>query len=324
MKVIILAGGKGTRLWPLSNNILPKQFLKFKSNRSLLQMTIIRFLKSVDAKDLFILTEEKYRDAAKEQAGEIYRTLENQIIIEPVAKGTAAAVGYAMQVLKKKEEVIVISCSDHFISDETCFAKGLEVAEKHALKGEIVTFGIQPIRAETGYGYLETGKRKEGVFEGKCFVEKPAKSQAEAMLRSGRFLWNMGIFAFTPENFEVICKEHCPQLLGDVESMPKLSFDHAVMEKLERFSIVPLDLKWLDIGSWDNVYHYLNKNERGNVKIGQVFEQDTNDCLILSQSKPIYTIGVSDLLVVETDEAILIVKKGESQKVREVALGSQN
>ncbi|MGC1878459.1 MAG: mannose-1-phosphate guanylyltransferase/mannose-6-phosphate isomerase [Rhabdochlamydiaceae bacterium] len=334
MKIIILAGGSGTRLWPYSRSCFPKQFLHFGDQRSLLQKTIERFVGRYPFSDFLIVTNQAYYHLVKTQACEIAPELEKQILIEPERRNTAPAIALGLSYLQKEgnlssDECVLVCSSDHLISPAERFLDAIEKGESYAKKGSHVIFGIRPHKPETGYGYIKaTHSLTDHVYEVEEFIEKPSLEMAEQYLLDGHYLWNSGIFLFHIETFIDEMKDHCPLIaeklqtsfehcLAGFADMPDISIDYALMEKSKKSVVISLDATWSDIGSWDSVYEIFEKDENQNVKIGNVLDIDTNNCLIMGGGKRlISTIGVKDLLVIETEDALFIGKKGESQRVK--------
>ncbi len=352
MKTIILAGGSGTRLFPMSRKKYPKQFLKIGDEKSLFQKTIERSLLAVNPEDLIIITNKDYQFHIKNQLSGLLANSTNQlfnqstntqanIILEPIGRNTAPAIAlaakFALEKLKTHEdEVLFISPSDHVVSPSKKFAEYVKKAEKIAKEGYIVTFGVRPTKPETGYGYIESDggsvgdSDSIGVYRVKQFHEKPGLETAKKYLEKGNYYWNSGIFAFTIKTILKKLEKHAPEIyekmenrtfeevLKNFESMPNISIDYAVMEKTNKAVVLPLNLTWSDVGSWDAFYEVGEKDENGNVKIGNVVDIDTKDSLILGNKRVVSTVGIKDLIVVETDDVLLIAKKGEGQKVKEI------
>lgn len=343
MKVIILAGGSGTRLWPLSRERYPKQFLKLYNNRSLLQQTKDRLMGLVPDEDIIIMTKNDYKFHVAAELG----ALPFHLILEPESRNTAPAIAlgvkYCLERLScKEDEVIFVLPSDHIIGSPDIFREKIRRAEGLAKKGYLVTFGIRPARPETGYGYIKAGGRVEGVgsldpgpstldpvYKVEIFTEKPDIKSAERYLKEGCFYWNSGIFAFRLGTILDEFQRHTPgigkilemgldEVISNFAKMPNISIDYAVMERSNRLVMLPLELGWNDIGSWDSLYDLLDKDAMGNVKKGDVLSIDTKESLIIGNRRLISTIGLEDCLIVETDDAVLIAKRGYAQRVSEL------
>ncbi len=333
MKIVILAGGSGTRLWPISRRSFPKQFLHFGDSDSLLQKTVKRFLSVYDAEDILIMTHQEYFHLVKSQVGLLDRRLENQIIVEPERKNTAPAIALAVKYMcefmgAKEDECFVVSSSDHLLSPEELFLEGIKTAESVAKEKRHVVFGIRPHKPETGYGYIKAERAQKGkAAKVECFVEKPDSVTAQRYLMSGDYLWNSGIFVFRIDTFLQEMGKHCPpigekcglsfqEMTRQFSEMPDISIDYALLEKPTPISVIPLDISWSDVGSWDSVYEVLEKDSDQNVKIGNVLALDTKNCLIVGGKRLISTVGLEDLLIIESEDALFIGKKGESQRIK--------
>jgi mannose-1-phosphate guanylyltransferase/mannose-6-phosphate isomerase len=334
---VILAGGSGSRLWPLSRQHLPKQFLALDGASSLLQTTIDRLSPVIDAKDVLIVTQESH---AK---GEAYHALlPYQALYEPVGRNTAPAIALAAAYLTANGEdpVMVVLPADHIIKDEVSFRAHLEIAIKAAESGKLVTFGIQPTRPDTGFGYIKAHQAGDSeICEVDRFTEKPDLDTAERFLKEGDYYWNSGMFVWRASTILAEVKTHLPAVYKIVEtmladnragtsfqqavekhfaSMPPISIDYGVLEKSDRVSLIPCDIGWNDVGSWQAVHEISAKDEDGNALQGNVISIGCKNSLIRAEKRLVAAIGVEDLCVIETADAVLISKSDQSQRVREV------
>ncbi|VBB09323.1 mannose-6-phosphate isomerase [Lucifera butyrica] len=333
MKVIILAGGGGTRLFPLSRKCLPKQFLKLDNKDSLLTRTVQRFLEIVKPNDIVVVTNEAYFFHVKSEL--IACGAEKaHILLEPAARNTAPAIGlavrYCMDLLDvPPTEALFVTPADHVIEPQATFKAAVRHSAEMAEKGYIVTFGILPDKPETGYGYIQAGEPCQYGFRVDSFREKPDLATAESYLAAGNYYWNSGMFVFTLNCIMEELQRHQPaiynllaagweEVIDRFDEMPKISIDYAVAEKSDKVITIPFTGYWNDIGSWDSIYDILPKDEQGNGLQGDCLPIDCTNSLLLGRSRLIAGIGLEDVLVVETDDVILVAKKGESQKVKDL------
>ncbi|MDD4600806.1 Alginate biosynthesis protein AlgA [bioreactor metagenome] len=333
MKVIILAGGGGSRLFPLSRKLFPKQFLKLNGERSLLAQTIVRFLPLVKPSDMVVVTNQEYVHLVRTELLAA-KTQEAHILLEPVGRNTAPAVAFAAtycleQLGCEPDEILYVTPSDHIICPVETFTTNVRQAIGLAKLGKIVTLGIKPNHPETGYGYIQAGKAFDVGFVVQSFREKPDKETAEEYLAAGNYYWNSGMFAFTIQCLMGELRAHQPEVYGLAESglegmtakftqMPSISIDYAIAEKSRELVMLPITAEWNDIGSWDAIYDVLDKDSDGNAVKGDCIPLECSNTLMLGHSRLIAGIGLEDVLVVETDDVIVVAKKGESQKVKDL------
>jgi mannose-1-phosphate guanylyltransferase / mannose-6-phosphate isomerase len=334
MKIIILAGGSGKRLWPISDNNLPKQFLKFLDHESLFQKTCLRFENFKYLDEILIVINKNFEKITKEQLSEINFNKKNTILIEPYQKNTAGAILYSLKYLKEKKilnenEKILVLPSDHLIFPKDKFLSYLEHLNDLKIK-DIVVFGIRPNKIETGYGYIKLAdKIDENLYKVDSFIEKPTFEKAKRFFISEKYLWNAGIFLFTAKIFEKELKKHSSELFKYYQlpfdefhkkfnELPNISIDYALLEKTKNILVNPLDVSWSDVGSWDSLYEVMEKDHNCNVTKGNVLTLDTKNSLIFAKKKLISTIGLDNILIVETENAIFLAKKGQSQKVKKL------
>lgn len=330
---IILAGGSGSRLWPLSRELYPKQLLNLNSDKSLLQLTYER-LKNCTS-EIISVTNTKHSSNIRMQLSEISNS--PVVLSEPVAKNTAPAIVLAAKYIMQKtnsDPVIIAVPSDHLIEDKEKFISTVKKGEKLAEKGYIVTFGIEPSYPETGYGYINTSEKIEDGFKVKAFVEKPDIETAKEYLEAKTYFWNSGIFMFKASTLFEETFKHAPDIAKvseeidfsetdeipfiNFDKMPSISIDYAIMEKSDKIALVKLESDWNDLGSWQSIYDVSKKDENGNVFIGHVLDKSSKNSFVYSSSKLVATIGLEDTVIVETEDAILACKKDRTQDVKQV------
>ncbi len=339
---VILAGGSGSRLWPLSRQHLPKQFLVLDGEGSLLQTTIERLSPTIEAKNVLIVTQESL---AK---GEAYHALRSyNSLFEPVGRNTAPAIAVAAAFLMAQgaDPVMVVLPADHVIKEEEQFRSLLDVAIEEARCDKLVTFGIQPTRPDTGFGYIKTKNRAETegsrqrVLDVERFTEKPVRDTAERFIKEGNYYWNSGMFVWRASVILAEIQRHLPEVYQIVQTiiaesqagstfqqavekhfaaMPSISIDYGVLEKSDRVSLIPCDIGWNDVGSWKAVHEISPKDEDGNVQQGNVIAVNCKNSLVRAEKRLVAAIGLEDLCVIETPDAVLISRSDQTQDVRKV------
>lgn len=338
---VILSGGAGTRLWPLSWGDHPKQFLPLVSNNTMIQETLLR-LKDLDIGSPIVSCGEGHRFLVAQQLGEI-SDKKPTIILEPMAKNTAPAIAAACcaAIKQDKDAIVVVLPSDHVIANVKTFQNAVMTAAKNAEKGSLVTFGIVPTFAATGYGYVKAaGAETDGAFTLEKFVEKPCLEKAQEYLASGEYAWNSGMFVFKASTFIEELKVHSPEMAKlSIESFEKAvidsdfirldkdafgqikgdSIDYAVMEKTKLGKIVKLNAGWDDVGSWSALYDISEKDENKNAVKGDVIVLDTKNSYIRGGKRTIATIGLDNVVVVDSDDSLLIARMDSIQDVKKVA-----
>lgn len=339
---IILCGGSGSRLWPLSRTQYPKQFLKILGQQSLLQETVLRLpqASSFLFKKMFVISNQEHRFLVAEQLREIQ--VDYRLFLEPVGRNTAAAIAVAsLQAAKNNpQEVLLVLSADHAIHDKAAFADAIGLANQAAQAGAIVTFGVAPTAPETGYGYIEVVPGSDSATKMvKSFVEKPDLEKAQAYLQAGNYYWNSGMFAFRADVMLAELQRLAPDILSACEQALKDakheqdfvwleetsfgacrsdSIDYAVMEKTQLAQVVPFAGGWNDVGSWSAVWDESPKDDRGNVLTGDVVTHEVSQSYIHAESRLVGVVDVDNLVVIETSDAVLITQKGSAQKVKDL------
>ncbi|WP_018887658.1 mannose-1-phosphate guanylyltransferase [Paenibacillus massiliensis] len=338
---VIMAGGKGERFWPKSRTNLPKQFLNISGNKSMIQQSIARLEMLTDITRIFIVTNELYAELIKAQ---IPTLPHENIIIEPVGRNTAPCIGLASVIIEERypDSTMIVIPSDHIIENEEGFVNILKTAVVVAQdNGSLVTLGIQPSYPETGYGYIESSNRSITindlpVHKVNKFVEKPDLLTAQSYLEAGNFFWNSGIFVWKVDTIRGYIKELMPEMHDILEkmkvalptddcddiirseflNMPDQSIDYGIMEKVNNIHVIPCVFGWDDVGSWTALERINELDDNGNVIRGNILNLDTKRCIIESNGKLIATLGIEDLIIVDTEDVTLICTKDKAQEVK--------
>ena len=351
IKPVILSGGSGTRLWPLSRQLFPKQLLPLANKHTMLQDTVLRVKELAHvSEDVLVVCNEEHRFLVAEQLRNM-QVPADAIILEPEGKNTAPALTVAALSLQQQDCTMLVMPADHVIQDVASFHLAISEAAKLAEQGYVVTFGIVPERAETGYGYIEQGNAiDEQAFQVARFVEKPDRPTAEGYLEAGTFLWNSGMFMLTPQTWLNHLAQLQPEMMQACESAyangkadqdffrldktafassPSDSIDYAVMEKLvakpeAKVAVVPLQAGWSDVGAWDALWDITDKDDLGNVVKGDVVNIGSRNSMFLSESRLLAGVGLDSMVVVETADAVLVAHKDRVQEVKEVVTWLQS
>lgn len=340
---VIMAGGGGTRFWPLSRKKMPKQFLNLTGVNSLVNETIDRLADCMKKEDIFVVTNASQADMMIDTTKG--RLLENHILAEPAARNTSACVGYAaMEIVKKYGDgIMCIVPSDHFIKNQKEFKRVLDQAMNIAEETDkLITIGIKPEFPSTGYGYIrhtmESANGKKDYFEVEEFVEKPDEETAIEYIKEGNYLWNSGMFIWRASTILRKFEKYLPDVYGHLMKIgdalltaqehlvletvypliPKISIDYGIMERADDVLVLKGDFGWSDVGSWDALGSLYNGDENGNVIYGETINLDTKNCIFYTNGKLITAIGVENLVVVETEDAVLVCQKDKAQDVKRI------
>ncbi|AGI25763.1 mannose-1-phosphate guanylyltransferase/mannose-6-phosphate isomerase [Pseudomonas sp. MT3] len=339
---VILSGGSGSRLWPLSRKQYPKQFLALTGEHTLFQQTLERLVFE-GMEPPVVVSNQEHRFIVQEQLEALHLNTQ-AILLEPFGRNTAPAVAIAaMKLLAEgRDELLLVLPADHVIEDQRAFQRALALATNAAEKGEMVLFGVPANRPETGYGYIKSGDERglpDGVIRVERFVEKPDEARAQQFVEEGGYYWNSGMFLFRASRFLEELKKHDTDIYdtcllalersqhdGDVvnidaatfECCPDNSIDYAVMEKTRRACVVPLAAGWNDVGSWSSIWEVHDKDADGNVTMGDVVVHDSHNCLVHGNGKLVSVVGLEDIVVVETKDAMMIAHKDRVQDVKKV------
>jgi mannose-1-phosphate guanylyltransferase len=340
---VIMAGGSGTRFWPQSRQNKPKQLLKIAGDKTMIRATVERVLPQIPFERIMVVTAKAYEQEIRDEIPELSSDM---LVAEPHGKNTAPCIALAAYKLlaKDPEAVMAVLPADHVIADEDTFRQALKAASEVTTKGDyLLTFGIVPNKPETGYGYIEMGERvidldPASAFKVKRFVEKPDQQRAEEYIRAGNFLWNSGMFIWKAEVIIKNFEQHLPRISEAIarvapafgaeqeakatadayDSIEGISIDYGIMEKASDVLVIPIDLGWNDVGSWASLHEVWANDEDGNIILGELIALAASGCVVSSPHKLTALIGVEDLVVVDTPDALLVCRKDKAQDVKKL------
>lgn len=339
---VILAGGSGTRLWPLSRNLFPKQLLALGGSQTLLQQTASRILEAFPAENVWVVTGEEHIFEVRSQLRALSSELEGQVLSEPMGRNTLPAILLGLdRVLaarsalggeeEMRETLVAVFPSDHLVDDQDGWTETLEQGMGLAAQGRFVTFGVTPRKPETGYGYIARGQELgQGAYMAQAFIEKPKLEKALEFVRGGRHYWNSGMFVFRAGEFLDAVQAHTPELwswwggragkplaLG-YGGIPNISVDYGIVEKIAGIAVVEARFGWDDLGNWEAIYRLGKKDKDGNVLQGDVLALDCRDCLLISKGGKLAVVGLTGMIMVQTRDATLACPLTEVQRVKEI------
>lgn len=331
---IILCGGSGTRLWPLSRTMQPKQLLALNGEQTLLQQTALRLLEAVEPAKLYTVTHEDHKFQVKGQLADIAPESVANVLAEPVARNTLPAIAWAAyQIYQKEPDAIIgVFASDHAIDNQAAFLHAWQTAELAAQDGYLVLLGIKPHEPATGYGYIKPSQTLSyngalPVHQVAQFVEKPDLARAQTFIAQG-YLWNSGMFVFKASAFMQMLQRFQPEMAQQVNGIkeanftetyanfPNLSMDYGLAEKVDKVAVVPADMAWSDLGSWDSIYAKRKKDVDGNVLHGDVYSEDTSDSLIWASRGTVATLGLKNIAVIQTTDATLVCDRNRAEDIK--------
>lgn len=341
MYAAIIAGGSGTRLWPSSRQDKPKQFHNLYGDNTLLQETVKRLDPLVSKDDVYVIAGKSHESIVREQLPWLGK---DSYVGEPMGKNTAPAIGVIATLINRKDPnaVILVTPSDHIITKEKHFRRLLEVAEQVASEGQnVVTIGIKPTYASTGYGYIQMSDSKKTiddveVCKAMSFKEKPDLKTAEEYVSSWHYVWNSGMFIWSAKTILELYRDHAPDIYkllirydGSIgtpdeakvfeeiyDAFPSISVDYAILEHAPNITVIPASIGWNDLGSWSSLYEIMDKDEDGNAVVGDHVGVDTHNCLIHSKDRLVATVGLDNMVVVDTGDVVLILPSGRSQDIK--------
>lgn len=335
---VVLAGGSGTRLWPLSRNLFPKQLLALNGDMTLLQQTVARVLTQFKPENVWVVTNEEHVFEVRSQLKKLDPSLDAQVLSEPMGRNTLPAILLAMDRIvplhaeeAAHNQLVAVFPSDHLVEDQPGWGHAVDQGMGLAAKGRFVTFGLLPHKPETGYGYIARGKRlEEGAYAVERFIEKPHLEKAMEFLKSGKHYWNSGMFVFRAQDFLSAVAEHAPALwrwwgsraekpmVAGYSGIPNISVDYGIVEKISGIAVVEAGFDWDDLGNWEAIYRLGKKDADGNVIQGDVLAIGCKNCLLMSKGGKLAVVGLEGMIMIQTRDATLACPLSDVQRVKEV------